>query len=274
MVALLVTYGAWVWKIAALVVALLGLLIVRLVRGRRAHARIRSDMAARTGKVTAPVLAKAQGEVVVNGVLHGGMATTLTIGSNAYHERAGELWIDYKGERLELGGPACVVHGTTETVSRGLPRTTPRGIRDAIARGADSGSRVSQLVRRAAGGRVHRLTRLQDGDLVIVRGLLGGQTAGVDRFGVRSWILEPLPETREIEVVAVSPKATAVPMRGIAALALAAAFAGAACGGMYALGRHELAGSRSTTALAIAAAMPLARGEAIAELARRGIAPR
>ena len=270
MVALLVTYGAWLWKLAALVVALIGLLVVDAVRGRAERTRTRRDLAKRTAQVTAPVLAKTEGIVALNGTLHGGMATTLAIGDAAYHDRAGELWVDYKGERLELGGAVHVVHGTTEAASRGLPRTTPRAIRDAIARAVDGGSRVSQVVRRIAGGRVHRLTRVQDGDLVVARGILGRQTSGVDRFGVRAWILEPVPETRQIELTAVAPASAAVPMRPTLALGLAAALAAGACGGMYAVGRHQLAaGTRQS--LAIAAAMPLTRDDALAEMARRGI---
>jgi hypothetical protein len=129
---------------------------------------------------------------------------------------------------------------------------------------------VSRVLKRAAGGRVHRLEQVQDGDAVIVRGQLGGQTGGVDRFGVRSWILAPVPDTREIEVVAVAPDARAVPLREPAALALALAFAGGAYAGMYSLGRHELAAATDGS-LAIAAAMPGSRDAALVELTKRGI---
>jgi hypothetical protein len=150
-----------------------------------------------------------------------------------------------------------------------VPRATPRPIRDALARAIDGGSRVSRVLRRAAGGKVHRLEQVRDGDRVIVRGLMAKQTAGVDRFGLRSWILAPLPDSREIEIVALSPAAPVVPLREPAALVLALVLAGAACGGMYALGKHEL-GVATQRSLSIAAAMPGSRAEA---LARLGVTP-
>jgi hypothetical protein len=74
----------------------------------------------------------------------------------------------------------------------------------------------------------------------------------------------------------VAPAVTAVPMRGLTALALAAVFAAAACGGMYALGAKSLADARGKTGpvgmfddLAIAAAMPFSRDAALAEIAKR-----
>jgi len=264
----LVEYGAWVWKIAALVIALFGLVVVRAVRNTSARRRARDEVAVRTAKVSAPVLAKGEGLVTLAGTLRGGMATTLHVGLTGHHDRAGEVWVAYQNERLELSAPVRVVHGSTAAASRGLPRGTPRAIREGIARGHDDSlSRVSRVLRRAAGGSMHRLEQVRDGDAVLARGVLQGQTAGVDRFGLRAWILAPIPETGDIEVVAVSPDASAVPLREPIALVLALLIAGAACGGMYGLGQHELSVG-SPRALAIAAAMPGSREAALAEIGK------
>jgi hypothetical protein len=272
----LVAYGAWVWKVIALLTALIGLFVADIIRASAERARTRRDHARRMAGVTAPVLAKAEGPACVTGTLHGGMATTLELGGAAYHDRTGELWVDVKGERLELGGPVHVAYGTSASASRTLPRTTPRGIRDAMARAADGGSRVSKMLLRVAGGRVHRLARVQDGDMVIVRGTLAGQSSGVDRFGVRSWILQAPPDRQEIELAAVAPASKAVPVGSLAALLIAAVIGSAACGGMYAFGSHELAVGREKTGelsafdpLAIAAAMPFTRTAALAAIAER-----
>jgi hypothetical protein len=265
---LLVAHGAWVWKAAALVIALLGLAVVRSARMTAARRRVRDEVLGRRRDVSAPVLAKAEGIVALSGTLRGGVASTLVAGTDVLHDRAGEVWVDYRGERLELAGPVHVLRGTSAVAARGVPRATPRGIREALARAIDRGSRVSRVLRRAAGGRVHRLEQVRDGDAVIVRGQLGGQTSGVDRFGLRSWTLAPVPDTREIEILAVAPDAPAVPMREPTALVLALAIAGAACGGMYLFGRHELAAGTATS-LAIAAAMPGTRDDALAALAKQ-----
>jgi hypothetical protein len=261
----LIEHGSWVWKAAALVFALFGLAVVRFVRGSSARRRVRDEVAKRTQQISAPVLAKAEGVVSLTGTVRGGVASTLAVGTDAMHDRAGEVWIDVGGERLELGGPAHVLRGTTAIAARGIPRSTPRAIRDAIARAVDGGSRVSRVLHRAAGGRVHRLEQVGDGDRVIVRGQMGGQTAGVDRFGLRSWVLAPVPDRGDIEVVAVAPDAPVVPLRELTALVLALALAGAACGGMYGLGQHELAVGTQRS-LSIAAAMPGSRAAALAKL--------
>jgi hypothetical protein len=272
----LVTYGAWVWKLIALACALVALFVADIVRSWAERRRTRLEHQRRMAEVSAPVLAKAEGLVSVTGTLHGGMATTLMIGQQAYHDRAGDLWVDVKGERLDLGGTVHVFHGTSASASRALPRSTPRGIRDAIARAADGASRVSQLIQRAAGGRVHRLARVQDGDMVIVRGMLGGTTGGVDRFGVRSWILQPPAERGEIELAAVSPTSRAVPIGALAAVVLAAGVASAACGAMYGIGKRSLESGHTRTGdigafdpLAIAAAMPFTRAAALEAIAQR-----
>ena len=272
-----VTYGAVAWKLAGALVALIGLVAVRVFRARRSRGRARAAVARRMVEVTAPVLARTQGVAAVTGLLRGGVAATLAVGDRAFHDRAGELYLDYKGERVELAAPLHVVFGTVASSSRGLPSATPRAIRGALARELDGGSRVSRVLRRAAGGRVYRFAQLSDGDAVIVRGILG-KRGGVDRFGVRTYLLEPEPGRDELEIAAVSPAAPAMPLRWYSAVALAALLAGGAIAGMVALGAHELAAGRAEPApaalgaldpLAIAAAMPGSRDEALAELARR-----
>lgn len=264
----LVDYGAWIWKIAALVFAWFGLVVIRGVRNVAARQRARDDVAARTARVSAPVLAKGEGLVTLAGTLRGGVASTLHVRDTGHHDRAGEVWVAYQNERLELGAPVRVVHGSSANASRGLPRGTPRAIREGIARGVDGLSRVSRVLRRASGGSLHRLEQVRDGDAVLVRGVLQGQTAGVDRFGLRAWILAAMPETGDIELVAVSPDASAVPLREPIALVLAVLLVAAACGGMYELGQHELAVG-SPRSLSIAAAMPGSREAALAEIGQK-----
>ena len=274
---LLVQYGAAVWKITAALVALIGLVVVRATRSRAARNRARAEVARYFRSVSAPVLAQAQGVHSINGTLRGGTATTLLVGKRSHHDRAGELWIDYKGERVELAGALRVVRGTFAETGRELPPATPRGIRDSLARELDGGSRVSRVLRRAAGGQNHRLDQVRDGDMVIVRGVLG-ERGGVDRFGVRSWILNPEPGAQELIVVAVAPAARAVPSRWYSSLLLAAVLAAAACGGMYALGAHSLEQARTSPPapelrafdpLALAAAAPGTRAAALDEIGKR-----
>ena len=277
-----VQYGAAIWKIAAALVALIGLVVARGVRTRRAREAARVEVGKRMATFAAPVLAKTEGVATVTGILHGGSASMLLVGTWPYYDRAGELYVDYKGERVELAAPLRVVHGSFAASSRGLPRATPRSIRDAIASGVSPRVRaettaVSRILHRVAGGSVHRLARISDGDAVVVRGVFG-KRGGVDRFGVRTWILEPEPGADAIEIAALSPAAHPVPMRWYAALVLAAALAAGACGAMYALGQHELAVARAAAPehelrtfdpLALAAALPGSRDEALAEIARR-----
>lgn len=272
-----VVYGALLWKVAAALIAIAGVVVVRLARGRRARRRARAEVARRMVGVTAPVLARAEGVATVTGILRGGIASTLELGGHGFHDRAGELYVDYKGERVELAAPVRVVHGTLATASRGLPRATPPALRAHVARAIDAGSRVSRVLRRAAGGRVHRLAQVRDGDAVIVRGTFG-KRGGVDRFGVRTWLLEPEPGARELELCAVSPAAPVVPLRWYGALIVAAALAAGACIAMNAVGMRALARGRATAApaelgtfdpLALAAALPGTRAEALDELARR-----
>lgn len=278
-----VEYGALLWKLAAVVVALAGIAATRLVRGRRARRGARAEVARRMVGVTAPVLARVEGVATVTGILRGGIASTLELGGHGFCDRAGELYVDYKGERVELAAPVRVVHGTLATASRGLPRATPAALRALVARSIDAGSRVSRVLRRAAGGRVHRLAQVRDGDAVIVRGTFG-KRGGVDRFGVRTWLLEPEPGAHQIELCAVSPAAPVVPLRWYGALLVAVVLAAGACAAMSAIGMRALAAGRADAPadpaaapaelgafdpLALAAALPGTRADALDELARR-----
>jgi hypothetical protein len=274
---LLVQYGAAVWKITAALVAFLGLVLVRAARARAARNRARAEVMRFLRGVSAPVLAQTRGPASISGTLRGGTVTTLLIGKHAHHDRGGDIWLDYKGERVEFAGAVRVVRGTFADAGREMPASTPRGIRDSIAREADGGSRVSRVLRRAAGGQNHRLDQVRDGDLVIAHGVLG-ERGGVDRFGVRSWILNPEPGSQELIVVAVAPAARAVPSRWYSSLLLAAVLATAASGGMYALGKRSLAQGRGDPAtpelrafdpLSLAAAAPGTRAAALDEIAKR-----
>jgi hypothetical protein len=271
----LVTYGAVAWKVAAGIVALLGLLLVRAARTSGQQKRARAQVGKYFESVTAPVLAQSEGLATISGTLHGN-ASTLYVGDRAHVDRAHELWLDYKGERVELVGRVRVVHGTFATVSRRLPANTPRAIIESIASEADGGSRVSRVLRRAAGGNPHRLAQVGQGDGIIVRGVLG-RRGSVDRLGVRSWLLDPDPDRGEIAIVAILPRAPAMPLRWYSALVLAAILAAAACGAMYELGTRALAKGKaeptstlgSWNSLSLAAAAPGTRAAALDELVRR-----
>jgi hypothetical protein len=274
----LVEYGATAWKIAACVVALLGLVAIRLVRNARERSRARADVARYLAVVTAPVLAHAQGPASITGALHGGSASTLWIGSRALSAHQGELWIDYKGDRVGLSGPVRVVRGTLGKVSRSLPRNTPSGIRAALALDLDRATRVSRVLKRAAGGEPHRLSQVRDADLVIVHGVLG-RRGSVDRLGVRSWLLDPETPGGEITIVALSPRVVAMPLRWYAAFVLAGALASGAFAAMFVIGQRALAVARSAPdapaqlhmwdPLALAAAAPGTRRDALEEIALR-----
>jgi hypothetical protein len=275
---LLVEYGATAWKLAACVIALLGLVAIRTVRNARERRRARADVAKFMAGVTAPVLANASGVTSISGALRGGSATTLWMGSRSASDRQSELWLDYKGERVELVGNVCVVRGTIGRVSRAMPKSTPSAIRAALALGLDQLSRVSRVVQRAKGGEPHRLSEVRDGDLVIVRGALG-RRGNVDRLGVRNWLLDPETPGGEIRIVALSPRVLAMPLRWYTALIVAGVLAGGACFGMYALAGQVLDRARAAAAapaelgkwdpLVLAAAAPGTRAEALEEIARR-----
>jgi hypothetical protein len=275
---LLVEYGAAAWKVAACVVALLGLIATRVLRNARERRRARAEVARYLAAVTAPALAQAQGPASISGALHGGTATTLWIGSRALSAHQGELWIDYKGERVELAGEVRVVRGTLGKVSRSVPRDTPSGIRAALALDLDRVTRVSRVLKRAAGGEPHRLSMVRDGDLVIVHGVFG-RRGNVDRLGVRSWLLDAETPGGEITIVALSPRVVAMPLRWYFAFVLAGVLAAGACAGMQVLGRRALAAARSAPVataqlttwdpLALAAAAPGTRVEALEEIVLR-----
>jgi hypothetical protein len=277
-VPLLVEYGATAWKLAACVVALLGLVATRVVRNAGERRRARAEVARYLAAVTAPVLAQAEGPTSLSGPLYGGSATTLWIGQRALSDRQGELWVDYKGDRVELAGPVRVVRGTVGKVSRSVPKDAPSAIRAAVALDLDRATRVSRVLKRAAGGDSHRLSQVRDGDLVIVHGVLG-RRGSVDRLGVRSWLLDPETPGGEITIIAMSPRVVAMALRWYVALILAGVLAAGACAGMYELGNRSLASARSASTpsaqlktwdpLALAAASPGTRSEALEEIARR-----
>jgi hypothetical protein len=276
---LLVEYGATAWKVAACLVAVLGLVATRMVRNARERRRARADVARLLADVSAPVLATASGPTSITGTLRGGTASTLWVGKRSASDRAGELWLESRGQRIELAGNICVVRGTVGHVSRTMPKNTPSAIRAAFALGLDHLSRVTRVMRRARGGEPHRLSEVRNGDLVIVRGMLG-RPGGVDRLGVRTWLLDPETPGGEIAVVAMSPRAVAMPLRWYVAVLVAGILAGGASAGMYAFARHTLDRSRGTPlaadaqlgnwdALSLAAAAPGTRDAALEEIARR-----
>jgi hypothetical protein len=274
-VTVLLQYGAVAWKVAAGLVALVGLLITRRVRSGKERTRAQAESARLSATVSVPALAHAEGPTTLQGTLHGGVASTLYVGGRPYVDRPIELWIDYRGERVDLVGPVRIVRGTYAEASRGLPKSTPRAIRHGLQRDLDRGTAVSRALRRAAGGRVHQLAQVGDGSVVMVRGVLGGR-GSVDRLGVRSWLFEPIPAAREIEIGAVSAAGAAVPLRWYSALALASMLAAATTGALYGLGRYELDRARSRPPppaldaidpLVLAAALPGSRDEALALLA-------
>jgi hypothetical protein len=204
-------HGAWVWKIGIVVGALLGLGLAKLVRRMIEGSRARAEVEARRAKVTAPVLARAEGELVLVGMVRGGMFT-----SGARHERTGDPWVEYSNERLTFTGDVRVVRGSRAFARRGS-----------------------------------RKERVEDGDLVIVRGTLE-RMGKVDNLGVRSWIF------RGGELVALSPASTGAPLHPVIALVVAAAFATGTYVAELQIGKRATAKCEagSADACVVAAAMP------------------
>ena len=262
---ILVQYGAWLWPVPIVALAVIGLWIVGAVRRAAERGRVDADVAACRATVTAQVLARAQSECTLAGTLRGGLLSTLTSASE-YHAREGDGWVDYGGERLELTGPIRVRHGSRVETGWHPPARTPRAIAE----------------QKPARGHACRLAQVQNGDAVLITGTLLNQTTGVDRLGMRTWKLGPAA-SGTIEIMAAAPDVAAPPLRWSTRLVLIVVMTTLATAAMVGAGRLALSRAAdwdpasprlfgsigSLDPAVIAAALPGARPAALAEIARQ-----
>lgn len=237
-----VVHGAVVWKV------LLGLMVsgafgvVALRRRARERRTAASEVRVRLNDVTK----LEPGVVVLRGTLAAGTASTSQQDiKEPVHERSAELTLDLGGQKIAIEGPVTVERGT-QTSTRWLKK-----IRTHTVRAGDEVVLGGTAVRRAE------------------------DDAGYRDSGV-GWEVG-----RDVYVIAVYPQARPKPMGLAKTLALVAVF------GMVGYGALRFVGSRAmkkaddwdrddakvslsnSDAVAIAAAMPGSRAEALEELSRQ-----
>lgn len=265
----LVEHGDVVWQVLAATAALAAIALTRWARRwweRRATAR---DVAVRAARATAPV----EGVATLRGTLRGGRASSVSLlylrGRRPYYdERGPQLWLDCDGQRVALVGPIRVIRGTRLVSTRDRRSALP----------ADEPAVRSTPV-------LHRLaaltTSVRDGDPVFITAQLAARPSG-EATGYREATTEwtATPHGRAIEIVAAVPAVRPV-ARGVRRMVAAGLAGGAlAMAAMWAVGTVAMSWPTATAsnagrvpvalgeldALALAAATPGHRQEALAEL--------
>ena len=268
----LVEHGDVVWQVLAATAALAAIALTRWVRGwweRRATAR---DVAMRAARATAPV----EGVATLRGTLRGGRASSVSLlylrGRRPYYdERAPQLWLDCDGQRVALVGPVRVIRGTRLVSTRDRRSALPDD---------EPAVRSTPIL--------HRLTALatsvRDGDPVFVTAQLAvcpsGEATGY-REATTAWTATP--HGNAIEIVAAAPVVRAMARGARRMVATGLAGGALAMAAMWAVGAAAMswptaAGSAGglvpvalgeLDALALAAATPGHRQEALAEIEAR-----
>jgi hypothetical protein len=238
----LIVHGALIWKVCLVAMVLAPFPVIGLLRRLRASRAARRGILEQMIHVTPALRA---GPAVLYGRLCGGHAWTVARGRARTDESSGELWIDFRGERIAL--PDCM--------------RVERGTRVAHKRSWWCTSRV---------------TTIGPGDEILVTGYLEERLTEVAfRDTAQHWLLRPLA-SKPVSAAAVTPVTTPSRM-SVATLALLMfAFGASSALVLHHLGEARLTsmkeperGGKTILDLELAASMPGSRTEALELFARK-----
>jgi hypothetical protein len=238
----LIVHGALIWKVCVGAMALAPFPVIRLFRRLRANRGARRHILEQMIHVTPALRA---GPAVLYGRLGGGHAWTVARGRTQIDESSGELWIDFRGERIVL----------------------PDSIR------VERGTRVAH---KRSWWCASRVTTIGPGDEILVTGYLEERLTGIAfRDTAQHWLLRPLA-SKQVSAAAVTPVTTPSRMSVVTLALLTVAFGASSVLVLHHLGETKLTSAkepdRGGTAifdLELAASMPGSRTEAIELFAKK-----